>query len=78
MLFEELKEKMSEELDIDKALIKPESELYADLGLDSLDLYNFIDLIEEEFNISIPYDEIDISTVQDVADLIERLQKRSA
>lgn len=78
MLFEELKEKMSEELDIDKALIKPESELYADLGLDSLDMYNFIDLIEEEFNISIPYDGIDISTVQDVADLIERLQKRSA
>lgn len=78
MLFEELKEKMSEELDIDKAFIKPESELYADLGLDSLDMYNFIDLIEEEFNISIPYDEIDISTVQDVADLIERLQKRSA
>ena len=43
------------------------------LGLDSLDLVNFMFDIEKEFNISIPDQEFKVTTIQDMVDALDRL-----
>ena len=45
-----------------------------DLAVDSLDLYNLSMVLEEEFNIELPQDEMnDIETVEDVVKLLKEL-----
>jgi acyl carrier protein len=43
-----------------------------DLGLDSLDLIEFMFDIEEEFNIRIPDQEFRVRTIQDMVDAVDR------
>jgi acyl carrier protein len=60
---------------IDPSIIKPESKLAADLGLDSLDHVELIMLIEDELNIHIPDEEdfdLEGCTVQMLVDYIVR------
>ena len=42
------------------------------LGLDSLDLVDFMFDIEKEFNISIPDQEFKVRTIQDMVDAVDR------
>jgi len=42
------------------------------LGLDSLDLVDFMFDIEKEFNISIPDQEFKVRTIQDMVDALDR------
>nr|WP_330370739.1 acyl carrier protein [Johnsonella ignava] len=50
----------------------PESTFIDDLGADSLDIFQIIMGIEEEFDIEIPQDEAEkISTVKDAVDKIK-------
>jgi acyl carrier protein len=43
------------------------------LGLDSLDIIDFMFDIEKEFNISIPDQEFKVTTIQDMVDALDRL-----
>jgi len=43
-----------------------------DLGLDSLDIIEFMFDIEEEFNIRIPDQEFRVRTIQDMVDAVDR------
>lgn len=53
--------------------ITPETRFVEDLGADSLDILSIVELIENEFQITIADDELmKISTVQDAYDAIER------
>lgn len=72
MEFEKIKKIIAEVLNIDEDDITPESTFIDDLGADSLDVFQIIMGIEEEFDIEIPQDEAEkISTVKDAVDKIK-------
>ncbi|WP_276979412.1 acyl carrier protein [Johnsonella ignava] len=72
MEFEKIKKIIAEVLNIDEDDITPESTFIDDLGADSLDIFQIIMGIEEEFDIEIPQDEAEkISTVKDAVDKIK-------
>ena len=75
-MFEQLKDLLVEELQLDPDDIKPESELSSDLGINSIELVDLVMLCEEKFDITI--DDSDIGrfvTIQDVVDYLETLKK---
>ncbi len=56
--------------------IKPGDHIIDDLGADSLDLVELTMAFEDEFNLSIPDEEIDtVLTVNDAIVLVEKLKK---
>jgi len=62
------------QLGIDDMTILPEHYIADDLGADSLDLIEMVMEAEEEFEIDISDDEAEkVRTIQDAADLIERI-----
>lgn len=75
-MFEKLQEIIAEKLSVEVSEIKLESSFSEDLGADSLDLFEVVMGIEEEFEISIDNEDLDrIKTVQDAMNYIEEKQK---
>lgn len=73
MEFEKLQDIIADVLNVPKDDIRPETTFVDDLGADSLDIFQIIMGIEEEFDIEIDNDEAEkISTVQDAADQIKK------
>jgi len=75
-MFEQLKALLVEEIGIDPDDIKLESELSADLGINSIELADLVMLCEERFEITI--DDSDIGrfvTIKDVVDYLDTLEK---
>ncbi len=73
MEFEKLQDIIADVLNVQKDEIKPETTFVDDLGADSLDIFQIIMGIEEEFDIEIDNDEAEkIVTVQDAADQIKK------
>lgn len=72
MEFEKLQNIIAEVLNIDTDKITPETTFVDDLGADSLDVFQIIMGIEEEFDIQIPDDAAEkIVTVEDAANQIK-------
>lgn len=72
MEFEKLKKVIAEVLNVDPEEIKMETTFTDDLGADSLDVFQIIMGIEEEFDIEIPAEEAEkISTVEEAVELIK-------
>ena len=72
MEFEKLQEIIADVLNVQKDEINPETTFVDDLGADSLDIFQIIMGIEEEFDIEIDSDEAEkIVTVQDAVDQIK-------
>ncbi|NPA11137.1 MAG: acyl carrier protein [Epsilonproteobacteria bacterium] len=72
-LFDEVKEVIVEQLNVNPEEVKPESKFVEDLGADSLDVVEMIMALEEKFEIEIPDSEAEkIQTVQDVVDYIQK------
>ena len=72
MEFEKLQAIIADVLNVPKDDITPETTFVDDLGADSLDIFQIIMGIEEEFDIEIDNDEAEkISTVQDAVDQIK-------
>lgn len=75
MMLEKLQAIIAEKLSVEVSEIKPESTFSEDLGADSLDLFEVVMGIEEEFNISIDNEDLDqIKTVQDAMNYIQEKQ----
>ena len=73
MEFEKLQEIIADVLNVQKDEIRPESTFVDDLGADSLDIFQIIMGIEEEFDIEIDNEEAEkIVTVQDAVDQIKK------
>ncbi len=71
MEFEKLKQIIAEVLNIDESEITPTTRFVDDLGADSLDIFQIIMGIEDEFDIEIPTERVEkIITVGDAADQI--------
>ena len=72
MEYEKLKGIIAEILNVDPDEITMETTFVDDLGADSLDVFQIIMGIEEEFDIEIPDDKAaEIKTVQDIVDYIK-------
>ncbi|MED9902831.1 MAG: acyl carrier protein [Lachnospiraceae bacterium] len=72
MEFEKLKKVIAEVLNVDPEEIKMESTFMDDLGADSLDVFQIIMGIEEEFDIEIPAEKAEqISTVEEAVEMIK-------
>lgn len=73
MEFEKLKGIIADVLNVDENEITMETTFVDDLGADSLDVFQIIMGIEEEFDIEIDNDEAEkIVTVQDAVDQIKK------
>lgn len=73
MEFEKLQNIIADVAGVEPSEIKPETTFVADLGLDSLDVYQIVVGIEDEFKIQVPDDAIEhVTSVQDAADLIKK------
>ena len=66
-MLDKIKEMVAENLGVDAATITEESSFKDDLGADSLDLFELVMALEEEFGIGIPTEDLEqIATVGDV------------
>ncbi len=66
-----VQEIVAEQLQVDKAEVKPQSSFANDLGADSLDTVELVMALEEAFDIEIPDESAEsIATVQNVVDFI--------
>lgn len=73
MEFEKLRDIIVEVLNVDETEVTMESTFIDDLGADSLDVFQIIMGIEEEFDIEIPNEEAEkIVTVGDAVDQIKK------
>lgn len=71
-MFEKIKEIIAEQLGTDEADIKPESSFKDDLGADSLDLFELVMALEEEYSVEIPSEDLEsITTVQQIMDYLK-------
>ena len=72
MEFEKLKKIIAEVLNVDEEEITLSTTFMDDLGADSLDVFQIIMGIEEEFDIEIPAENAEkISTVEEAVELIK-------
>lgn len=72
MEFEKLKKVIAEVLNVDPEEITMDTTFLDDLGADSLDIFQIIMGIEEEFDIEIPAEKAEkITTVEEAVELIK-------
>lgn len=63
---------IAEQLNVEVSEIKPESNFKEDLGADSLDLFEMVMALEEEFGVEIPSEDLEsIATVNDVVEYLK-------
>ncbi len=71
-MLEKIAEMVAEQLGVDAADVKAESNFKEDLNADSLDLFELVMALEEEYGVEIPSEDLEqIATVQDVINYIE-------
>ena len=73
MEFEKLRDIIVEVLNVDETEVTMESTFIDDLGADSLDVFQIIMGIEEEFDIGIPNEEAE--KIVTVGDAVEQIKK---
>ncbi|MBR1971020.1 MAG: acyl carrier protein [Clostridia bacterium] len=70
--FDKVKELLANQLNIDEEKITMDSNVIADLGADSLDLFEILIALEDEFNITVPEEKVnDIKTVGQLVGYID-------
>ena len=75
MVFDKVKELISEQLDVKADDITEASNIQDDLGADSLDVVELVMALEDEFDVEIPEDQVEnIKTVGDIVKFIEDKQ----
>ena len=66
-MLEKMQEMIADQLSVDAASITEATSFKEDLGADSLDLYELIMALEDEYSVEIPTDDLEsIATVGDV------------
>ncbi len=71
-MFEKLKEIIAEQLSVDEESVTLEASFKDDLEADSLDLFEMVMALEEEFDVEIPSEELEsLVTVQDVVNYLK-------
>lgn len=74
MIYDKLVTIMADNLGISEQEIAPDTLFKDDLAVDSLDLYQLVMALEEEFNVEIPAERLnEVETVEDVIHLLKEL-----
>jgi len=73
-MFEEIKNALIEELDVDEELITLDAEFVNDLKLNSLELADLVVLCEDKFDVEI--EEQDIHSLITIGDLVNYLEAK--
>ncbi len=73
-MLEKMKPIIAEQLNVNETEIKPETKFKDDLGADSLDLFELVMALEEQFGIEIPSE--DLEGIVCVNDIIEYLKAK--
>lgn len=75
MVFEKIQKILAQQFERDESEITEDTLIVEDLGADSLDVYELLMTIEDEFELEVPDEEIEnIRTVADVVNYIENNQ----
>jgi acyl carrier protein len=69
---ESIQRMMAEQFDLKPEVLVPDAQL-ENLGVDSLSVIEFMFNIEDEFKIKLPDARVEIKTVQDIANIVDRL-----
>lgn len=71
-MFEKVQKIIAEQLGIEASEVQTESSFKDDLNADSLDLFEMVMAMEEEFEVEIPSEDLEkIATVQDIIDYLK-------
>ena len=71
-MFEQIKKIVAENLNVEEESVTLEASFKEDLKADSLDLFEMVMALEEEFDMEIPSEDLEqLETVQDVITYIE-------
>lgn len=73
-MLERMKELIADQLGIDAETITSESKFKEDLGADSLDLFELVMALEDEYSVEIPAE--DLQTMTKVGDVINYLKDK--
>ena len=73
-MLEKMREMIAEQLNCEADTITADTSFKDDLGADSLDLFDLVMALEDEYNIEIPAEEL--SDLNTVGDVIEYLKDR--
>ena len=73
-MLDEMKKMLAEQLNCDENEITADTSFKDDLGADSLDLFELVMALEEEYGLEIPAEEL--SDVETVGDIIEYLKNK--
>ena len=74
-MFQKVRDMLANQLGVAASKITPQSEIVKDLGADSLDVVELLMSLEEEHGVTIPEEDVEnIKTVQDIVDMLEKLQ----
>ena len=73
-MLEKMKEMLAEQLNCDAESIQPETSFKEDLGADSLDLFELVMALEDEYSVEIPAEELqELTTVGAVMDYLKKI-----
>lgn len=71
-MLEKMREIIAEQLNCDAESIQPETSFKEDLGADSLDLFELVMALEDEYSVEIPSEELqELTTVGAVMDYLK-------
>ena len=71
-MLEKMKEIIAEQLSVDESEIALETSFKDDLGADSLDVFELVMALEEEYDVEIPSDDLtELNTVEDVINYLK-------
>lgn len=73
-MLEKLKEIIAERLSVDAEEVELNTSFKDDLGADSLDLFELVMALEDEFDVEIPAD--DLASINTVNDVVEYLKAK--
>lgn len=73
-MLEKMREIIAEQLNCDAESIQPETSFEEDLGADSLDLFELVMALEDEYSVEIPAEELqELTTVGAVMDYLKKI-----
>ena len=71
-MLEKMRKILAEQLDLDEETITPESRFKEDLEADSLDLFELLTSLEEQYSLEIPAEDMEnLTTVGSVIDYLQ-------
>lgn len=72
MIFDEIVELLSDQMNLDKSILRPETRFVEDLHTDSLDMVEMLIALEDKYSITVPDEEAkQLDTLGKLAEYIE-------